>query len=203
MTLSFRRSFTSAHALALLALTGLIWYATTFVRSPTGMLVRVYAGANWSGVPRVSTVDDRVSSALLKRHWPPTDELLRVRWDAFLRVNVSGVSRFSLIADAGTRLYLDNQLTIDNSEPRGIRQVTIDVRLERGVHALRLESAAVAQPFPIDLQWARRDGYLLVSLTGGRSLRGRREGPSTLDTDRLGRAFGRCSSRPGSCSIGR
>jgi hypothetical protein len=114
MTLSFR-SFTSAHALALLALTGLIWYATTFLRSPTGVLVRVYAGANWSGVPRVATVDDRVSTAFLKRHWPPTDEVLRVRWDAFLRVNGSGVSRFSVIADAGTRLYVDNQLTIDTN----------------------------------------------------------------------------------------
>lgn len=153
-------------AAAFLAVTCLAWYATTFVRLPSGFTTQYYRDADWKSVPRVTTIDERVSEALVRRNWPQTGERFGVRWDGYLHLNRGGVSRVSLLSDTATRLYIDDQLAIENSGSSRPRQVTIDVRLERGVHALRLESAAVAQPFPIDLQWARRDGYPLVALTG-------------------------------------
>ena len=162
----FSRSVARVTGVAFLVLTGALWYGTTLVRLPTGVAAQFYASGEWSGVAKVATVDERVSTSFLRRDWPPANERLRVRWEGYLHLMRSRQSRLSLVSDNEARLYVDDRLVIDMVGSHQLRQVTADVPLARGVHALRLESSAAAQPFNIELLWAPRVTYPLSPLAG-------------------------------------
>ena len=165
MTISFTRSFAIIRATVIFALTCLLWYSTTLVRLPTGFATRYYAGIEWKAL-RAAFIDERVSTADVRRNWPRTDEPLAVRWDSYLRLNRTGLYRFSLISDHGTRFYLDDRLVLDNIEAQAMTQVIAELPLGRGVHTLRLESSPAGKPFNVELLWATRSSYRLSSLTG-------------------------------------
>lgn len=147
-------------------LTCLLWYGTTLVRFPTGFLARYHAGPEWASGTKLATIDERVSSSVVRRNWSRTDEPFSVRWDGYLVLNRAGVYRFSLLSDDGTRLYFDDRLVIDNGGEHGLRQLTAEVPLDRGVHTLRLDYSQAGGQFGVELLWAPRRSYSLSSLAG-------------------------------------
>jgi len=150
---------------AFVVLTSLGWYATTRPRLPTGFTARYYAGGQTTR-PTVSSIDDRVSTAVVRRSWPLVDQPFDTRWDASFFASRSATYRFSLISDGSSTLYLDNRIAVDNGGPHGPRQVTEEIRLDRGVHPLRLEYAAPVNAFGVDLLWATGSVKPLTALTG-------------------------------------
>jgi PA14 domain-containing protein len=153
-------------ASGLLSLTGLLWYATTLVRQPTGFTARYVAGSDLSNRPAVATIDASVTKEAVRRNWPLTDQPLTAAWDGYLVVGRAGVRRFSLLSDGSSYLYVDDRLAINNTGPHGPRQVTVEISLDRASHKLRVEYSATDNPFGVDLLWASSSFASLTPLTG-------------------------------------
>jgi hypothetical protein len=151
---------------SLFVVTGLLWYATTLVRLPTGFTARYFAGSDLANRPTVATIDPSVTSDIVRRNWPLPDQAFTAIWDGYLVLGRSGVRRVSLVSDGSSYLYVDDRLAINNAGPHGPRQVTLAIPLDRGVHKLRVEYAAADHPVGVDLLWASSAFASLTPLTG-------------------------------------
>ena len=146
-----------------LALTGALWYATTLLDIPTGFAAQYFAGTDASA-PALVSIDARVSSAVVRTKWVNAAAPFKVRWDAVLRIQSSGTYRFSVVSDDGAQLFLDNRVVIDTRP--GLRQTTVPVSLEGGVHPLRLEYQHTGGDPRIELLWSSSLDGGLTPLTG-------------------------------------
>ena len=149
-----------------LLLTCLLWYATTLPRVATGFAARYYAGSDLANRPTVTTTDDRVSTAAVRRNWPLADQPVTVRWDGFLLLARSAAYRFALVSDGSSYLSVDDRIVIDNGGPHGPRQVTVDVPLDGGIHSVRVEYSSAGNPAGVDALWATSAWASLTPLTG-------------------------------------
>ncbi|HXF61630.1 MAG TPA: PA14 domain-containing protein, partial [Caldilineaceae bacterium] len=83
----------------------------------------------------------------------PTDRF-SVRWTRSLHLD-AGTYRFHLRIDDGARLYVDNQLIIDEWRNGSVREATSDIYLDYGVHSLRVEYYEDAGEAVVQLWWER------------------------------------------------
>lgn len=60
-------------------------------------------------------------------------------FDAMLRVGQTAPYRFTLTSDDGSKLYIDDELVVDNDGSHSVQERTGFVRLEKGFHKFRLE----------------------------------------------------------------
>jgi len=147
-------------------ITGLLWYATARIRVPTGFAARYFTASDQSSRPLMTAIDDRIASAVVHHDWPLADQPFTARWDAFLVLNRSGAYRFAVLSGDDARLYLDEKLAVDNGGPHRLRQVTTEVRLDRGVHTVRVEERHDAGPVSMEVLWANGQAVPLVPLAG-------------------------------------
>ncbi len=133
---------------------------------PTGFTARYFAAADQSNRPVVTALDDRISTSVVQHDWPLVDQPFTGRWDGFLVLNRSDVYRFAVLSGDAARMYLDDRLVVDNGGPHRLRQVTADVRLERGVHAVRVEEGHDSGAAAMDVFWARGHAVPVTPLTG-------------------------------------
>lgn len=77
-----------------------------------------------------------------------------LRFRAQLTVPSSGRYRFWLASDDGSRLYLNDQLVIDNDGPHGMVEKSAEVDLAAGPQALELNYFNASGDFGLRLEWA-------------------------------------------------
>jgi hypothetical protein len=78
------------------------------------------------------------------------------RWAALLRVPVTSDYTLSLTSDDGVRLWLDNQLLINDWNPHAPKENRVSVHLDAGrAYSLRIEYFNRAGGASISLAWAR------------------------------------------------
>lgn len=56
-----------------------------------------------------------------------------------LRIDEAAPYRFTLTSDDGSKLYIDDQLIVDNDGSHSVRERSGFVRLAKGFHRMRLE----------------------------------------------------------------
>jgi len=66
------------------------------------------------------------------------NERFAVRWTGFLVIHRAGVYRLALQSDDGSRLFIDNRLTINNDGLHGYRQRATNRRLVKGQQRIRI-----------------------------------------------------------------
>jgi len=66
-------------------------------------------------------------------------EWFAIEYTAKIWIESPGLYRFSLLADDGAKLYLDNQVVIDNDGVHGARAISAGATLTRGVHEIKIE----------------------------------------------------------------
>jgi hypothetical protein len=62
-----------------------------------------------------------------------------VRWTGFLDIKSAGVYNLWIQSDDGSKLYIDNQLVVNNDGLHGMKTMSADKNLAVGEHTLRLE----------------------------------------------------------------
>jgi hypothetical protein len=75
-----------------------------------------------------------------------------VRWKRTLNFNM-GTYRFRALADDGVRVWMDEQLVIDDWKDGGAGEVAVDVALTQGAHAVRVEYYESAGLAAFKLWW--------------------------------------------------
>jgi putative heme-binding domain-containing protein len=77
-----------------------------------------------------------------------------LRFRAQLLVPTSGRYRFWLASDDGSRLYLNEQLLIDNDGPHGMVEKSVEVDLAAGPQSLELNYFNASGDFGLRLEWS-------------------------------------------------
>lgn len=81
------------------------------------------------------------------------------RWTVSREVTAPGTYRFSIWVDDGVRMWIDDQLIIDDWREGGARNVVADVNLIRGTHTARVEYFQATAAALIQLQVGYLDQY--------------------------------------------
>jgi hypothetical protein len=119
----------------------------------TGLTGQYYANAKWDGRPVMSAVDPQPSTAQLLERWnnePP--ETFSAAWTGQLSIIRPGLYYFSTTSDGRSRLYVGNDLVVDNTggDPNGLAG---RIRLDRGPHRVVLEYVHVARRPTLKWHW--------------------------------------------------
>jgi hypothetical protein len=149
--------------LLLLLTLALAWTALGLLR-PTlragdGLTAQYFNNDSWDGWPAGSFVDTNISTARMRERWnglPP--ERFSARWLGFLAVGRAGRYRFSTTSDDGSRLYIDNQLIVDNSGAHSAATRSGEIALTRGAHRVRLDYVQFGGDSELRWTWARGAG---------------------------------------------
>ena len=75
-----------------------------------------------------------------------------VRWIRTVQF-AAGTYRFHVIVDDGARLWVNDRLVLDEWRDGAVRELTVDVPLAAGVHALRLEAYEAMGQARVRLHW--------------------------------------------------
>ena len=122
---------------------------------PAGLGLRgqYYANAKWDGRPTMSVVDREPSTAQMLERW--SDELpqtFSASWNGYLSIVRSGPYFFAITSEDRSRLYIDNELVVDNIGNRLTRQAG-SIRLDSGPHRVTLEYVHVAGEPALKWEW--------------------------------------------------
>lgn len=75
------------------------------------------------------------------------------RWTGLLTIEKEGLTNFYLDSEAGSRLFIDGELLVDNRDGRGMEQKADRIGLAKGRHSLRLEYFTGTGPAGLILGW--------------------------------------------------
>jgi hypothetical protein len=124
-------------------------------RAGDGLTGHYYANSTWTDPEVFSSADADISTDAVARRWggnPPA--IFSARWSGYLTVGSDGIYAFSLTADDGARLYIDNVLVIDNSGTHPATSLTGSAQLTRGSHLVLIDYIQDGGSFALEWLWS-------------------------------------------------
>jgi hypothetical protein len=113
----------------------------------------------------------------------PADDF-SVRWSSRVEFE-AGTYRIRILVDDGVRLYVDDQLALDEWEDGGARELSTEVALAKGTHSLRLEYYEHTREARIRLRWQRQSDPEFLDWKGRYFANRKLEGePALIRNDR-------------------
>ncbi len=91
--------------------------------------------------PDLTRVDEQVNFANTGGTFPGVSDfdVFAARWTGQIQIDNAGLTRFYLGSDDGSKLYIDNQLVVNNDGLHGFAEASGSVDLSRGLHDIRIE----------------------------------------------------------------
>lgn len=136
----------------------IVWIAGLAL--PTGLTGQYFLGARLSGPPAFTTRDSTFSGPQMSRRWgfrPP--DAFSAQWSGYLYANRSGLYSFTLRADDGSQLYVDDQpVVVEQGQGPGERAG--EIRLEQGAHRVLLQYFQIGGAYQFAWLWKRDNGTL-------------------------------------------
>ena len=127
---------------------------------------------------RVTTVNDKYSTTTIQKgtiektavvNEISLDTLCNGKcgmiWKGFINIAQTGGYQFSLESDDGSRLYLDNELIVDNEGDHGMEKKTGIANLQKGWHSIRILYYNAGGGFGLKAQFGKPGGEM-EPLTG-------------------------------------
>ncbi|MBL9201498.1 MAG: immunoglobulin domain-containing protein [Opitutaceae bacterium] len=107
----------------------------------SGLLAEYFNNMTLSGPPAASVVEPTIDRDWLTAAPPYTaPDFFSVRWSGFVRADLSATYTFITSSDDGVRLWINNQLIIDNWTDHSLTDNTGSITLQAGqLYALRME----------------------------------------------------------------
>ena len=127
-----------------------------------GLLVKYYQGT-WTKLPAFSTLTPLSSATVASPTFASTTgniltsglaDNMGAVFTGYVDVPTEGFYRFYLTSDEGSRLYIDNVLLTDNDNVHTSREYSNDIRMNAGVHSIKLEYFEGTGPAVLKLEWA-------------------------------------------------
>ena len=84
----------------------------------------------------------------------PRDTAFALRYRGYIRVPATGVYRFSLTSDDGSRMWVGDGLLIDNDGPHGAKEVSAPVALEAGWHPITVGMFQATGGLDLQVSWS-------------------------------------------------
>ncbi len=91
--------------------------------------------------PDLKRVDKTINFESTQDNWPGTQfkDFFYIRWTGMIRVPADGKYTLFLDSDDGSRLFIDGKLVVDNGGAHAMEEVSGNVQLSAGDHALKVE----------------------------------------------------------------
>ncbi len=106
----------------------------------SGLRCALYAG-QWEVLPDFDNLNPE--SEMLAKSFDlspsPYKEDFGLRFEGFIEVPEEGLYRFFVSSDDGSRLYIGDELVVDNDGLHGSREAGGQIVLEKGFHAIRVD----------------------------------------------------------------
>ena len=84
----------------------------------------------------------------------PRESRFAVQFRGFVRIPTTGVYRFFLRSDDGSRLWMGERLLVDNDGLHSSRELSAPVALAAGLHPITVAMFEGTGGFELDLQWS-------------------------------------------------
>jgi len=104
-----------------------------------------------------------------------------VRWTRTRQFR-NAIYRFSATVDDGVRVYVDNQLILDEWHDSGLTTYNVDVRLTNALHTIRVEYYENVGAAVIQFGWARLEGPTATPTSPGPTVTPTSPGPTATPT---------------------
>jgi len=106
--------------------------------------------------PVVRTRDAVLTTRQVDQRWPGlAPDTFRVRWTGYLGIDADDDYVFTITADDGASLIIDNTAVIDTGAGRGTFTARGQVHLARGLHPVVMEMRQAGGDFAFDWSWSR------------------------------------------------
>ena len=107
------------------------------------------SGTNWSAMPNFGTMTPALQGAVSGLDLTPRRRRdgYAFNYNGFLNVASSGLYTFTLNSDAGSKLYVDGQLVVNNDGQHSPADLSGWVGLQAGYHTLNVQYFCDTQPF--------------------------------------------------------
>ena len=158
--------------------------------SESGVCVGYYVLSGPASMPNFAALAPYGGEILTQINFPSTDgdfagsnrsDNVGAVFVGFLNLDTSGVYRLSVTSDDGSKVYLGDQLIINNDGLHGMAEVQTMLALEAGLHRLRVEffengggaglilaiSGKNLPKAPVAASMLRHDGALLADFVSG------------------------------------
>lgn len=107
-----------------------------------GLRYNYYLGENWTYLPEfdeLKVVKDGVSNNLLINEIKDREDQFAISYYGYINIEEEDVYDFYLLSDDGARLYLDDELVVDNNGSHSPRTRSGNIGLQKGYHKFYLE----------------------------------------------------------------
>jgi alpha-L-fucosidase len=126
-----------------------------------GLVFNLYHG-DWNKVPDFNGLTPNLSGiatdfSLANK---PSDEKFSIDYQGFINIPADGIYTFGLNSDDGSKLYLGDNLVIDNDGPHGPTLKSADVALGKGLHAIRISFFENSGGNALELFWKTGAGKM-------------------------------------------
>tara|TARA_R110002096_G_scaffold97694_22_gene217876 strand:+ start:14761 stop:16668 length:1908 start_codon:yes stop_codon:yes gene_type:complete len=88
---------------------------------------------------KLKAVSKGVAKSVTLEAVPHREDDIVILYEGFVEVKEDGRYKFNLASDDGSKLFLHNQIIIDNDGEHGMKKISGEVLLEKGKHPIRVE----------------------------------------------------------------
>jgi hypothetical protein len=106
-------------------------------RADCGLLGRYYSNTLWEGEPELVRIDPYIVFRW-QDTFPTSTPLFSAEWIGRLEISTAGYHAFRLESDDGSTLEIDGRLVVDNGGVHHPISASGVIRLDQGLHAVRL-----------------------------------------------------------------
>jgi hypothetical protein len=111
------------------------------IREGTPGLHYAYYRGDWEQIPDFEALSPEMQGPVDRFDLSPSTqkESFALRFEGYIRVPEDGLYRFTVASDDGSRLYIGDELVVDNDGLHGPTEVTGRIILEKGSHPIHVE----------------------------------------------------------------
>lgn len=109
-----------------------------FSQQGWGLNAFYYTNAEWKGKPVITKID---KNCFLKGNVKEnilSAAVFSVKWEGYIAIKKSGIYRFTTNSDDGSSLQINKKIIIDNGGAHGLRRVSAEVTLEKGMYPIEV-----------------------------------------------------------------
>ena len=134
---------------------GSLRQGVTFVRAPGPGLVYAYYEGGWQTLDQLAGLEPLATGATPKPDLSlrQRDEHFALVFSGFLKVEEDGIYEFSTASDDGSRLWVHDQLVVENDGLHGMVQHSGVIGLAAGYHPFRVEYFNAAGQRGLEIRW--------------------------------------------------
>jgi alpha-L-fucosidase len=135
----------------------------TRLADPVPGLVRTSWAGDWNALPDLDALEPegRSVAAAVELGDAAGRERCALRFEGFVEVPADEVYTFALESDDGSRLWIGDELVVDNDGLHGAQVARGTIGLASGQHPIRVEWFNKTGGATLDLRWAQLDGELV------------------------------------------